>query len=282
MLRISCSDYTWPGLSHPTVLQVIRDIGFTGVDLGLFGDSTHLTLTELRNSPQRYAAEVRGRLAQHGLAAADLFLTPDATSLALLDPGNPDPADQARSLEIFDDTVAFAVELGVSGITLLPGVRHPGQTHREALASAANGLAVRVDRARAAGLRLSFEPHLGSVTDTVERIADLVAATPGLEVTLDPSHLAFAGATPAEMLELAAAVRHVQLRAGGIGKMQTRLADNEIDFTALLHGLWAGGYDGWLATEYVWMAKWDCDRVDNTAETIALKQHVEVQWAAWA
>jgi hydroxypyruvate isomerase len=61
--------------------------------------------------------------------------------------------------------------------------------------------------------------------------------------------------------------------------MQARLPDNEIDFRVLLDRLAAAGYTGWVATEYVWMAKWGCDMVDNTAETIRLKA-VLATWAA--
>ena len=33
-------------------------------------------------------------------------------------------------------------------------------------------------------------------------------------------------------------------------------------------------YNGFIATEYVWMQKWDCDRVDNLSETIYVRNQI--------
>ncbi len=277
-LRLSCADYTWPGLSHETALAVIADIGFAGVDLGFFGDVTHTKISQLLADAAGYARQVRNRVTHAGLVVADLFLTPDAFDLAVMDPANPDPADQAAAQRIFDATVGLARDLGAPGITLLPGVRHPGQTNAAAIGEAARNLRPRVEQAAAAGLRLSFEPHIGSIADNPERALELVHATPGLTITLDPSHLVFAGATLDELVPLLPHTGHLQLRPGGVGKMQTRVPDNEIDFDQLLSDLAACDYAGWVAAEYVWMAKWGCDAVDNTAETIRLKQQLD-SWA---
>lgn len=279
--RLSCADYTWPGLSHAAALTVIADIGFEGVDLGFFGDATHTTIPELLGDPEGYAATIRDRVQEAGLVVADLFLTPDAYDLAVMDPANPDPEDQLESQLIFDATLRFALDLEAPGITLLPGVRHPGQSNHEAIAVAARALLPRVEAANDAGLRLSYEPHLGSIADNAERALELCAAVPGLQITLDPSHLVFSGATLEDLLSLLPHTGHVQLRPGGVGRMQSRVPDNEIDFARLLGDLIAGGYQGWIAAEYVWMAKWGCDSVDNTAETIRLKAYVD-NWLAGA
>lgn len=273
--RLSCADYTWPGLRHAAALAVIADIGFDGVDLGFFGDATHTRVPDLLADPVGYPAQVRERVAAAGLAVADLFLTPDAYDLAVLDPSNPDRDDQRESRRIFDATVRFALELGAPGITLLPGVRHPGQDNRTAIAVAAQALRPRVEAAHAAGLRLSYEPHVGSIADNPERALQLCEAVPGLQITLDPSHLVFVGATMDELAPLLPYTGHVQLRPGGVGRMQTRVPANEMDFGWLLDELVGAGYTGWIAAEYVWMAKWGCDAVDNTAETIRLKAELD-------
>ena len=278
-LRLSCADYTWPGLGHEAALTVISDIGFAGVDLGFFGDATHTKISHLLDDPTGYSQRVRARVQERGLVVADLFLTPDATDLAVLDPANPDPDDRRESQQIFEATARFAVELGAPGITLLPGVRHPGQSNSAAIAVAAETLSRRVEAAAEAGLRLSYEPHLGSIADNVERAVELCEAVPGLQITLDPSHLVFAGATLDEVLALVPYTGHLQLRPGGVGRMQTRVPDNEIDFERLLDVLIASGYRGWVAAEYVWMSKWGCDQVDNTAETIRLKAELD-EWSA--
>ena len=43
-IRLSCADYGWPSVSHRTALAIVGDLGFAGVDIGVFGDATHVTV----------------------------------------------------------------------------------------------------------------------------------------------------------------------------------------------------------------------------------------------
>jgi len=49
-LKLACADFTFPLLPHEHVLQLIAMLEFTGVDIGLFEERSHLRpSTEFEN-----------------------------------------------------------------------------------------------------------------------------------------------------------------------------------------------------------------------------------------
>lgn len=269
-VRLSCNDYAWPVLGHPTVLAVIRDLGFEGVDIGLFAEATHVTLSSVMSGPERRAGEVAALVHDAGLVVADVFLT-SSMEIDRLTPTSrrDDDVDELRA--IFRATVDFAAALGAPGVTLLPGVVADAQPVDEAITMAAEGLAPLVDIGADRGLAVSVEPHIGSCIESPEATAQLLERCPGLMVTLDPSHFAYGGHDVEAMAQLVGRTRHVQVRPAGTGVMQAKVRDNEIDLAGLFQALHRGGYAGWVASEFVWMEKWRCDEVDNTGEAARLR-----------
>jgi sugar phosphate isomerase/epimerase len=269
-VRLSCNDYAWPVLGHRTALAVIRDLGFDGVDIGLFADATHVTLSSVLRGAARRAGELSVHVEQAGLRVSDVFLT-SSMELDRLTPTSRIGSDVDDLQAIFRATVEFAAELGSPGVTLLPGVVGDGQSIDEAVSLAADGLAPLVEIGAERGLGVSVEPHIGSCIESPDATQLLLERCPGLMVTLDPSHFAYAGHTATEMAPLAARTRHVQVRPAGPGVMQAKVRDNQVDLGVLFAALGDAGYDGWLASEFVWMEKWGCDEVDNTGETARLR-----------
>ncbi len=270
-VRLSCNDYAWPVLGHRAALAVIRDLGFEGVDIGLFADATHVKLSSVLEAPDRRAAELAVAVDQAGLRVADVFLT-SSMEIDRLTPTSraDDDVEQLRS--IFGSTVAFAAELKAPGITLLPGVVADGQSVAQAISLAAEGLAPLVEMGAERGLGVSIEPHVGSCVETPEATIELLERCPGLSITLDPSHFIYGGCSTERMTPLAEHSRHVQVRPAGPGVMQAKVRDNQIDLGMLVAALRAVGYDGWIASEFVWMQKWACDEVDNTGESSLLRE----------
>lgn len=272
-MKFSCADYTWPTLGHTTVMAVVADLGFTGIDIGIFGDDSHVRLSSVVHDPAKEAERVGRQVADAGLAVADVFLIP-RSDLESMAPNHPDAAVRDASLELYRKTLAFAQVLGAPGVTVLPGVCFDGEAVELAIGRAAADLAYRVELAEAVGLRLSVEGHIGSCVETPEAFSDLLERTPGLRATLDPSHYAYSGFTAPDLVPLIARTRHVQLRPSGPGLMQGRLPDNTFDLEFFVDALKVGAYRGWVATEFVWMEKWSCDRVDNTSESARLLQYM--------
>ena len=57
--------------------------------------------------------------------------------------------------------------------------------------------------------------------------------------------------------------------------MQAISYEGTIDIQRLVRRLVAQDYRGFIATEYVWMQKWACDRVDNLCETIYVRNEIQ-------
>lgn len=271
MIRLSCSDYTWPLLGHDAAMTVIADLGFTGVDIGVFHEASHVTLSSVRADPRRRGKEIGAAAQRHGLAIADVFLTADP-DLARLSPSSRTGDDESRLRVLFEDVLTFAATAGSRGVTLLPGVVEPGVDPRVALQRSAETLADLVAQGAAHDLAVSVEPHVGSCIESPADTQTLLDKCPGLMVTLDPSHYAYQGWTVPSILGLIDRTRHVQIRPARPGVMQTLVSEDNVDLALFISALVASGYDGWVAAEYVWMEKWDCNRVDNTGETFLLRQ----------
>ncbi len=274
--RYSCADYGWPSLRHETVMAVASDLGYDGLDIGIFGEITHLKVSDLTEW-SRTAARIRRQLNHQKLECADVFLIP-SVDLSRLTPSHPDPAEQTEAARLFKRAARLAESLGVSGVTITPGVIHEGDTHGEAFRRASRTLRSRVEVAADHGLGLSVEPHWGSLIDTAGRVADLLDAVEGLTLTLDISMMFFCGMTVEEIASFAARTRHVQFRPGGRDKVQVRVKHNEIDFDPITDALEEAAYRGWYSAEFVWMERWGCDQVDVTEESRQLLSLLKGQW----
>ncbi|MDI6911727.1 sugar phosphate isomerase/epimerase [Nocardioides sp.] len=269
--KLSCADYTFPAVDHRQALRIIADLGFDGVDLGFFAGRSHVRpencLTDPAAAGERAASAVR----EAGLVVADVFAQiSDDFHVGSVN----DPADltRAAALDALMRCLDFAASTDAQGMTVLPGVHHEGEEWEASFSRSVDALEVLVAAAENRGLRLSVEPHVESLVATPVRASALIAAVPGLTLTLDPAHFVFSGHTAAEVDGLLDSVRHVQLRGGAPGVLQASSSANVIDFGGLVAKLEQIGYDGWLATEYVWSPWHDCDRVDNLTETVLLRQ----------
>src|SRR5262245_25709671 len=119
MIRMSAADYSWPVLSHATVMSVVADLGFDGIDLGLFGDTSHVTVTEVVQDPAGTAERVARLARSRGLEVADVFLIADAVDGARLSPTS-GPDDQVRLRRIYPVVAEFAAGCGANGLTVIP------------------------------------------------------------------------------------------------------------------------------------------------------------------
>ena len=272
-MKISCADYTWPRLRHDQALSTIRSIGVRAVDVALFARGSHLDVEVIAEDPLYWAGRIQERVERHGLVIADVFLTP-GPNLETLSPTNPLTSDIQSSRRMFRQTAEFARKVGSPGITLLPGIVHQGDRPQQAFDRAAKELAVRVQMAHDCGLRCSFEPHFGSLVAAPAQALELVRAVSGLEITLDTSHFVYQGFGLNDIAALIPHTRHVQVRPARRNHMQVRVHQDESDIPGLINLLYASSYEGFMALEYVWMETWECDRVDNTTETVVLNDLV--------
>ena len=191
-MQLSCGDHSFPVLPHEQTVELVKMLGFDAFDLAVMGNRSHVRPEDIRDDIPGWAGRLEERIRGRGLEIADVFCIP-WTDFAIMAPNNPDAAERERGTALFRDMLELTVRMGAPGLTMVPGLDFPHESHGESLARAAEELARRADEARAAGVRFSIEPHVGSVCGTPEDVARLVELAPGLELTLDYTHYVYAG-----------------------------------------------------------------------------------------
>jgi sugar phosphate isomerase/epimerase len=274
LLKLACADGSF-ALLRPLekAIALIALLDFEAVDL-LVSERSHVPLPEVLHDPARAARRARAALRAAGLEVADVFLAPESHgTLAVNDPS---PSARRDASAARDALLAFAAELGSPGVTVLPGIAWPGEPLSESLARALAELGVWVEHARAAGLRLSVEPHRWSVVPTPDLVLELLAAVDGLELTLDYSHFVFQGIPEREVEPLIPAARHLHVRGARPGRMHTQVGRSTIDIERVIDSLLSSGYAGYLGLEfeYVPAEREDSDPHDVLTETILLRDRI--------
>jgi sugar phosphate isomerase/epimerase len=277
-MKLSCADFTWPLLPHDKVLELIHLLDLEGVDIGFFGNRSHIRPEVVREDVALWAGILGERLARTQVELADLYYQPwsDFQTMA---PNNPDAKQQAASDALFETVLEFGHRLKSPGITMLPGVRFGDESDEVSIRRSAEKLKQRVDQAARLGMGLSVEGHVGSNVDTPDRLARLVELTPGLTLTLDYTHYTFAGFKDSEMEPLIKYARHFQIRGAAKGKLQANFNESSIDHVRMMKKIKETGYDRWIGLEYVWINWQDCNRSENVSETIQLRDQVRAAWA---
>lgn len=273
-LKLSCADFSFPLLSHDAALNVIGLLGMRGVDIGLFANRGHLRPEKELRNPGRAGTNLRRRLSQAGLPAADVFLQVH-DNFADYAINHPEPARRTFARRQFLRALEYAAAAGSEHITILPGVVFKGAPRADSVKRATEELQWRVERAAKVRLTVAVEPHLGSLIDTPARALQLVCLAPGLGVTLDYAHFTRAGIPDARIEPLAARATHFHARCARRGRLQCGLKENTIDFGRALAALGRQPFQGWVAVEYVWIDWEHCNDVDVLSETIQLTRHLK-------
>ena len=260
-------------LEHEHALDLIAMLGFAGFDLAVMGNRSHVRPEHVQDDPAGWGERIRGAVRARGLAPADVFLIPwtDFETLAL---NHPQPVERERARTLFIDVLELTARLGASGVTLLPGINWPGRPEHESLERAADELQWRAERAHELCLRCSIEPHIGSVVATPEAVGRLLALAPDLELTLDYTHFVAQGIAEERIDPLVARARHFHARGARPGRGQCAVKDSSIDYERILDQLLEHGYDGYVATEYVWIEWEHMNECDNISETVLLRDRL--------
>src|ERR1700733_53261 len=76
-VKLSCADYAFPLLPHDDTLGLIATLEFSGVDIGLFENRSHLWPSKEFPQLNARARELRCKLQERDLKPADVFLQMD-------------------------------------------------------------------------------------------------------------------------------------------------------------------------------------------------------------
>lgn len=279
MLPLACADFTFPLLPHDRVLDLIAALELDGVDLGLFEGRSHLWPSREFDRLPESARELRRKLDDRGLRAADVFLQmdPDFTPYAI---NHPEAERRRVARDWFLRTLEYAQAVGAPHVTALPGVLFPEEPEADSRARAREELAWRLERAREAGVTFSVEAHVGSLAPAPEAAKALVESVPGLTLTLDYTHFTRLGRSDAEIEPLLALASHFHVRGAREGRLQASFNDNVIDYGRVVELLARRGYRGYLGIEYVWIDWEHCNEVDNLSETILFRDFLRARLSA--
>jgi len=267
--QYSCADFTFPLLPHEKVLDLLRLLDFSAVDLGVFEDRSHHYPSEIAKDPLGSAARLRESLDRRSLAPADVFVQIGAEP-PVAAANDPDPAVRVRNAATFDAMTDFTAHLGAAHLTGLPGVAHEGTDPEADWDLAVAEARRRVEVCREHGITYAVEPHIGSIlTDPPTTLRFLEA------VTLDYGHFIYEGMDNAAVHPLAPYASHFHARGGAEGLLQTPVEDNQIDFPTILKKLHESDYAGYLCLEYVYVNWAGCNRTDNLSETLRLREQLQ-------
>jgi inosose dehydratase len=254
--RIAGAPISWgvcevPGwgyqLEPETVLAQMAELGLAATEFGPDGF--------LPDAPQDKAQTLRA----HGLQAVGQFVP-----VVLHDPDHDPLPEVATGMEAL-------VAAGASTVVLAAATGHEGYDERPQLddagwATLLANLDLLRDAARAQGLTATLHPHVGTMVETGEETARVLAGS-SIGLCLDTGHLLIGGTDPAELTRqaperiahthmkdvdasLAAKVQDGQLSyTDAVRKVYRPLGAGDVDVEAIVTHLSARGYDGWYVLE---------------------------------
>lgn len=242
-MKLSVTSWSFPQCNLAESAAIAQALDLDGIDVGYFYRSA-LDKAELLSAPGAYGARLKAQLP---LPVANLY---HLFGEGLADRNLAGPAGP-QNLEDFPKALTFCQAVGAPTLFVLPGVLGPGQSRRQALAATAENLKPMVDAADGTGVTITVEPHVHSYLESPELTGELVSMVPGLEVCLDPAHFTVIGYRQDEIETLVPHTGHVHLRQARPDSLQAKLEEGTINSPAFLGALRDGGYDRWLAIEYV-------------------------------
>ena len=273
-LKLACADFAFPLLTHEQSLRLISMLGFSGVDIGLFEERSHLWPSREFENVGRSAAALKRLTDSLGLRVADVFLqtAPDFRPYAI---NHPESARRQLARDWFSKTLEYAVACGCEHVTVLPGVHFEEERAEESFARAVDELTWRTERAKTCGVTLGTEAHVGSLAPDPATAQRLARSVPGLTLTLDYTHFTRAGMPDDAIEPLLAHASHFHVRGARTGRLQAPFKDNVIDYRRVVNGLQKAGYAGWIGVEYVWIDWEHCNECDNLSETILFRDFLK-------
>jgi sugar phosphate isomerase/epimerase len=268
--KLACADFTFPLLTHDQALKLIAMLGFEGVDIGLFEERSHLWPSREFKDVEASARQLKRKLDDQGLRAADIFLQMDNDfqPYAL---NHPEAARRQKARDWFLKTLDFAANCGCRHVTTLPGVHFEEESYDASFTRAVNELQWRVDQARTADILFGVEAHVGSIVPDPTSAERLVQHIASLTLTLDYTHFTWLGMPDSAVEPLLKYASHFHVRGARQGRLQESFASNTIDYERVHQAMKAAGYSGWIGIEYVWIDWEHCNECDNLSETIQFR-----------
>jgi sugar phosphate isomerase/epimerase len=266
-IKLGCHLWSFGQCTVAEAAGIIRALGLEYMDLGNAKDLDPVYIAgNIASEAERFNRLRR----ETGLTFVDAF----PHVLPTFSLNHPDPEFHAGHRRVMAAFFDFAVRIGLSGVTVSPGRYWPGSTPQADFDRGAEALRWLLAEAAQRGLPLRIEPHIESVCYTPALTLAMLAAVPGLTLTLDYSHFVFHGAPLDQIAVLDQHATHFHARQAALSQPNCNFAQGTIDFAAIVRRLQARGYDGGLCLEYVHGPWAGMDKIDCVTETILLRDHL--------
>jgi sugar phosphate isomerase/epimerase len=239
----------WP-VEH--AIERVAAVGYRGIEL--MADVPHLWPPSVSD---RHIEEVRGRLGEAGLEVSNVNAFMMNAVRDFWHPSwiEPDAAFRRRRVEHTIDSLRMAKKLGARCITTEPGGPLPADMSRErAMDLFIAGLNEALAVAEEAGVLLLVEPEPDLLIENAAQFRELAERirSPMFGLNFDVGHsYCVRDPLPGTIASLAGLTRHYHLEDIAASRVHEHLIPGHgaIDFDAVLRGIKATGYDGWLTVE---------------------------------
>jgi sugar phosphate isomerase/epimerase len=276
-VRLSIGNSAFPLLSVEQSIRLAGLLEFDGFDVVLNGNTAGLRPEAVMGNLGRWAHTVVGLLDEQGMVVADVFCVP-WTDFRTMAPNHPEVSERVSSRRLFLQMLDLAAAVKAPGVTMLPGVDWPDESHEDSLARAADELQARAEEAGNRGLGFSIEAHVGSVCHDPADVLRLCELAPALALTLDYTHFVSQGIAEADIEPLARRARHVQTRGVALDRLQAPLQASTLDFERMVDVLGDAGYDDFITIEYIWVAWKGLNEIDVISETVMLRDRLTAKF----
>jgi len=275
-LKFSSADFTFPLLKHENVLKLINLMEYSGVDIGLFENRSHLQPSDQYSDLEKNAKKLLKNLQENDLEAADIFLQCD-TDFAKYAINHPEKERRDLPRDWYLKTLEYTGILSGKHVSILPGVAFSDDYETD-FNLAAEELAWRVEKAEKYGITLGIEAHVGSIVEKPDQAEELVRSVDGLTLTLDYSHFVRLGVPEKAYSKLMPYASHFHARNAAPGQLQTIAQENTIDYEKVVKDMIETGYTGYVGIEFVWEEWENNNRVDTISESILLRRKITEYW----
>jgi len=226
---VACSTLCFARYPLERALRQIGELEFSKVDVAIHEQGPHLKPSEVAQDIAHAAHQIR----------IGPSLTPGAFSVEI---AADDPVEYQRQLR----AVCHLARLSAVATITIPAA--PASSSLEAEVKRLTPLA---RLAESEGIVLTVETRMGTLTEMPATAIALCEQTPGLGLTLDPSHF-IAGPNQGENFDAVFPfVRHVHLRDTGRepNQFQVRVGQGEIEYGRIISYLTRYRYDRLLTVE---------------------------------
>jgi sugar phosphate isomerase/epimerase len=220
---VACSTLCFGRHPLEEALHLIKDLGFSKLDVAIHEQGPHLRPSEVAADVSRAAQQIR----------TGPSLTPAALDVQIQTDSDVEFQRQLRA-------VCRLARLSLVSVITLPAAAADVGLHAEV-----RRLTALVHLAESEGIVLTVATRTGTVTEKPDAAVELCERVTGLSLTLDPSHYLCGPHQGKNFDQVYPYVRHVHLRDTGRspGQFQVRVGQGEVEYGRIIAQLSRYHYD---------------------------------------